>query len=71
MSTKSTAKKKQELFLKALGETGNVSEACRQSTLSRRYAYKLKQDNEEFAAAWQEAEDHAGDALEAEARRRA
>jgi len=59
------------LFLEALAATGNVSEACRQAKLHRQTVYHRRHNYESFALLWQEAEDIAADALEAEARRRA
>lgn len=60
-----------QAFLEALQKTGNVSEAARRVNLSRRHAYKLKQDDPDFRQAWQDALDAAVDTLEMEARRRA
>jgi hypothetical protein len=61
-------------FIEALRQTGNVSEACRLSGnpgFTRRHAYRMKDKDPAFAAAWEEAEEIAIDALELEARRRA
>src|SRR5581483_3391490 len=59
-------------FLEALKATGNVSEACRRAGgFSRMHAYRLRDADPEFAAAWAEAEETATDSLELEARRRA
>src|SRR5579872_7498788 len=61
-------------FLDALRQTGNVAEACRRSGnpgFSRKHAYRMRDADPEFAAAWAEAEQIATDALELEARRRA
>lgn len=58
-------------FLAALRMTGNVSEACRQARTFTAYAYTLRKNNPEFAAAWADAMDEAVDSLEKEAWRRA
>ena len=71
MTTQSTAKKKNAVFLAVLAESGNVTEACRQAKLDRSGVYKLKDRDEVFAEAWEHAEEEAGDSLEAEAWRRA
>lgn len=63
--------KKRSTFLNVLKETGNVSEAAREVGLSRRTAYNLRESDEEFAKAWDEAVDTGIDYLEEEARRRA
>ena len=60
-----------ERFLSALAATGNVSDACRTAGVSRPAAYKCKDTNQAFSAAWGEALEEATDALEQEARRRA
>jgi hypothetical protein len=60
-----------ERFLACLAELGNVSGACALVGLSRSRAYALRGEDPAFAAAWDEAEEIATDALEAEARRRA
>jgi hypothetical protein len=58
-------------FLEVLAETGNVTVAVRLSGTSRTRAYELRKADDEFAAAWGEAEEIAADRLEAEAWRRA
>ena len=63
--------KKMEKFLKALRETGNVSDAARSAGLARRTAYAERERNEDFARDWADACEAGIDALEAEARRRA
>ena len=63
--------RKRRAFLKALGETGNVSAAARASKVSRSHAYALKQSEPAFAAEWADALESATDLLEAEARHRA
>lgn len=64
-------RERQERFLKALAETGIVSAAVEIAGTSRTRVYDLRKRNPGFAAAWEEAEDRAADALEAEAWRRA
>jgi hypothetical protein len=60
-----------EKFITALAELGNVTGACGLVGLGRARAYMLRGEDPAFAAAWDEAEQIAADALEAEARRRA
>jgi hypothetical protein len=62
---------RQERFLKSLAETGNVTAAVAAAGTSRTRVYELRKVDPAFAARWEEAEDMAADALEAEARRRA
>lgn len=69
-ATKLTAEKR-DRFLRVLAETGNVTEACRQTPVSRQSAYSLRDRDGRFRKAWEEAVETAVDALEAEARRRA
>lgn len=45
--------------------------SCQSAGVTRQMAYKYRQQNEAFAAAWQAAEDDAVDMLEATARQRA
>lgn len=58
-------------FLEVLATTGNVSAAARAVGLARSSAYRLRQKDAAFAAAWEDAEQEAVDLLEQEARRRA
>lgn|SRR5262249_30557134 len=58
-------------FLATLATTANVYLACRQAGISRKTAYKWKEENEEFAAQWKDAMDDALDILEWDGRRRA
>lgn len=60
-----------ELFLKVLRETCNVSEGCRAAGIARSTSYKWRGEDPEFAAAWDDAEEEATDALEKVARERA
>lgn len=62
---------RRQAFLEALAHSGNVTEACGQSGLSRATAYRLRRADEAFAAAWSEARETGTDALEDEAVRRA
>lgn len=61
----------QAKFLRELAKTGNVSAACRKGKISRTYAYRIRDEDKEFKAAWEEALVVATEALELEARRRA
>jgi hypothetical protein len=58
-------------FLTALSTTGNVRAACEAVRIDRSTAYRLRDDDEPFAAQWADALDEAADLLEEEARRRA
>jgi hypothetical protein len=62
---------RQEGFLKALAGIGNVTGAAVVAGTSRTRVYELRKADPAFAAAWDEAEEIATDALEAEAWRRA
>jgi hypothetical protein len=62
---------RQERFLKALAETGNITAAVELAGTSRTRVYELRKVDENFRAAWDEAENSASDKLEAEAWRRA
>jgi hypothetical protein len=64
-------RERQELFLKALADTGIVSAAVEMAGTSRTRVYELRKRDPAFAAGWEEAEERAADALEAEAWRRA
>ena len=64
-------RERQERFLTALAETGIVSVAAKIAGTSRTRVYELRNRDEAFAAAWEDAEERAADALEAEAFRRA
>jgi hypothetical protein len=64
-------RERQERFLKALAETGIVSVAVEIAATSRTRVYELRKRSPGFAAGWEEAEERAADALEAEAWRRA
>lgn len=60
-----------ELFLQALAESGVVKYACVAAGVHRATAYRARDEDRPFAAAWDEALDDGVDALELEARRRA
>jgi hypothetical protein len=64
-------KARQERFLKSLADTGNVTTAVAAAGTSRTRVYEFRKVDPAFAARWEEAEEIAADALEAEARRRA
>ena len=61
----------QQVFLRTLAGTANVSLSCKKAKISRVMAYKERRLNPNFATAWQDAIEDAVDALEQEARRRA
>jgi len=58
-------------FLAALRVHGNVSVACHVCEVDRSTVYRRRSTDAEFAQAWDDAMDEAGDWLEHEARRRA
>src|SRR5688572_482608 len=62
---------KMAAFLAAFAETGNVSDACRISGVSRQSHYRWLAANKGYAAAFGDAREDARDNLEREARRRA
>jgi len=62
---------RQEQFLKALAETGSVATSAALAGTSRTRVYELRKADQEFAGAWEDAEEIAADRLEEEARRRA
>lgn len=64
-------KAKQGRFLDSFLETANVSRACRVASINRATHYDWLASDPEYAEAFREAEEHAADLLEAEARRRA
>lgn len=63
--------KKAAAFLCELEACGNVTRACKRSTLPLRTAYNRRDSDAKFAAAWDAALDRAVVQLEDEARRRA
>src|SRR5262245_19941587 len=62
---------RRECFLRALAVSGSVTAAAAMAGTSRTRVYELRKVDPAFAALWDEAEETATDALEAEARRRA
>ena len=68
---KKKALNKEEVFLLALAESGNVSRAAAKAKLSRTQLYNKRMADPDFARVWDEAETLGVSALEDEARRRA
>ena len=64
-------KDRREAFLRALADTGIVTVAAGVAGVTRARAYQVRKADPAFAAAWEDAEEKAADALEAEAWRRA
>jgi hypothetical protein len=62
---------RQARFLEVLADTGNVTAAVAAAGTSRTRVYERRKTDPAFAASWEEAEEAAADALEAEVRRRA
>jgi hypothetical protein len=58
-------------FLRALADSGIVTIAAKIAGITRARVYQVRKEDPDFAAAWDEAEEQAADALEAEAWRRA
>lgn len=71
MDTIWTPEKWQQVFLRQLSKTGNVSDACRKAKVARSQAYAKRESEKGFADAWEEALEIAVERLELEARRRA
>lgn len=69
-TTKATPEKLAQ-FLEVLADTANVSAAAKKVRIDRCHMYRLRGENEEFAAAWDEAVKLGTAALEDEAVRRA
>lgn len=63
--------KKEDVFLLALAESGNVTRAAKKAKLSRTQLYNKRKADLAFAKIWDEAEALGVSALEDEARRRA
>lgn len=59
------------VFLQELEKTGNVSKAVRKAGIVRGSAYRAREENPEFATAWDDALEVGLDSLEEEGRRRA
>jgi hypothetical protein len=62
---------RQEAFLEALRQVPNITYAAIQSGVSRKTAYNHRDQDPEFAAAWDEALEEGVDMIELEAHRRA
>jgi hypothetical protein len=60
-----------DTFLKALSRCPNVSAAAEAAGISRQYAYRIRDEDPDFAAAWQDAVDQSTDSLVGECYRRA
>ena len=58
-------------FLALLSECGNVTRSAEESGCHRVQLYRMKREDEEFSAAWEEAAEIGAKRLEDEARRRA
>ncbi len=58
-------------FLAALADSANVRFACEEAGIERQVAYRAREEDADFAAAWRTALDDATDLLEAVARNRA
>lgn len=67
----SVTPKKAARFLLALEQTGNVTKACELAKIQRRTIYRMRDDSNEFALAWDIAKLIGAEALEDEAIRRA
>jgi hypothetical protein len=70
-STSAGSPARQEQFLKALAETGSVATSAALAGTSRTRVYEHRKADQEFAGAWEDAEEIAADRLEGESRRRA
>ena len=62
---------RQNAFIAALQQTGNITLAVQAAGVTRTQAYRWRNASDEFAARWYEALQISGEVLEAEARRRA
>ena len=69
--TRRTSKKGRNLFLRSLAECGNVGLSCKAASVARSTVYQWRAKDEKFRAEWDASLEAAGDALEAECRRRA
>lgn len=70
-ATSQRARPWQKAFLLILAESGIVTTACEAVDIDRATAYRRREADPDFAAAWDRALDDAADRLEAEVRRRA
>ena len=71
MKARKFTKDRREAFLRALADTGIVTVAAGVAGVTRARAYQVRKEDRAFAAAWDEAEEKAADALEGEAWHRA
>lgn len=58
------------IFLRELARVGIVGAACKKAKIGRTTAYKVREEDAEFKAAWDAAVDDAADEMESEAWRR-
>ncbi len=70
-ATDATPQRAREIFLKELRRRGNVSDAATKAAIDRSTAYRWREAESEFAAAWDVAIEAAVEGLESEAWRRA
>lgn len=68
---KETTDEKRFRFLCLFSETGNVSESAKKAGLNRQYLYDFRDENPDFAEAWEECKKRAREVLKDEALRRA
>ena len=71
MSARKATLKKRAAFLEHLAKHGNISAAARSVGVDRRFWYRVKETDQEFAGAWDDAVEQAVDLMLEEARRRA
>jgi hypothetical protein len=71
MASHQTTEARYVVFLEALSQEGNVTQACRVAGVDRRGAYARRDSNPTFAEAWEDAMDAWRDRLRQEALRRA
>jgi len=69
--SKTLSDSKKRAFLEALGRSGNVTVAAHAADYERKYVYQLRKNDPDFAEAWEDKLEMAGEVLEAEARKRA
>lgn len=69
--TNITPEKRKELFLAQLRREPNITKAAKAAGYARRYMYALRDEDPDFARAWDEALDESLDAAEGELYRRA
>ena len=71
MSNESVTPEKRAHFLALLSDCGNVTRAAEESGCGRIMLYKIRREDPDFAAQWEEAAKIGAARLEDEARRRA